>query len=104
MAKSEYNSAYSALKANDNSDSTRWATASVSDSNINPQWWGIDLGVGNSAAVRSVKIAGYYDATNGELYARSYALQFSDDGTNWTTKSTFNTAEAALTVQSFQNL
>jgi hypothetical protein len=103
-AKSYYAAGYEASKANDNNGTTRWTTAQAADTNLNPQWWAIDLGSGISAEIKSVRMDGYYDGSSGELYAKSFALQYSDDNTNWTTKTTFNTAEAGLTSQLFQNL
>jgi hypothetical protein len=103
-AKSFYAAGYEASKANDNNINTRFATAQGAEGLV-AQWWMIDAGVGNTIDVRSVKLAGFYLAGTGYLYAKSFALQWSDDGTNWTTKATFNTTQQPdKTVQTFQNL
>jgi hypothetical protein len=67
-------SAYAAAKAFDgNLTSTRWSSKEGSD----PQWLQVDLGA--SHGVSEVKLT--WEAA----YGKSYTVQTSDDGSNWTT-------------------
>ncbi|HTZ44390.1 MAG TPA: discoidin domain-containing protein, partial [Jatrophihabitans sp.] len=82
---SSVNGTQTAAKAVDGSTSTRWASA-ASD----PQWLQVDLG--SSRTVCQVGL-------NWAAYASAYAIQASDDATNWTTLiSTGATANALQSV------
>lgn len=90
---------YNAAKANDNNASTRWATDASTSVNT-PQWWAIDLGAGGEANIQSVKIATFSTA----YHAKAFALQYSSDGVNWTTKSSFSPASTTSATLTFSNL
>lgn len=101
QASSYFNSpdpTYNAAKANDgNNTTTRWATAGNATT---PQSWWVDLGAGVRKDVRGVGFIPFSTA----YHAKSYLLQWSDDGVSWTTKATINTANAGTTRQTFENL
>ncbi len=66
-------SGFEAGKAFDGSSSTRWASVEY----VDPQWIHVDLGASNN--ISRVKLT--WEAA----YAKSYRIETSSDGTNWTT-------------------
>lgn len=93
---STYYPGYPASYANDNNDSTRWASANVAPSST---WWGVDMVT--PVEVHSIKLLGYW--SSGSYFNLFYDIQFSDDGTNYTTLTRITTAETPA-LQSFNNL
>ena len=73
---------YEASKASDGNDATYWATQTGV---AVPQWWRTDLG--SSHAIHSVKLLSFNAYV---LLSKSYALQWSDDNSTWTTQATFS--------------
>jgi len=88
---SQYSSSYSAAKAVDGSTSTYWRSSSSGT-----QWLRVDLG-----AAQSIKR--FVINWNGSYYARSYRVETSSDGTNWTSQfsqSSSSTGDRTITLTS----
>lgn len=65
-------------------------------------WWQVDLGSGNSSEVHSVVERHRIDGANGR-FPSTVNLQYSDNGSSWTTQSSYNPADDGST-QTFTNL
>lgn len=77
-------SSFTGAKAVDGSTATRWASAE----GVDPQWIRVDLGA--SYNVTRIRL-------NWEVaYAKSYRVEFSGDGTSWTTKYTTTSGTAGI--------
>lgn len=78
---------FEANQANDNDPTfTRWDSGVI----IQPTWWAVDFGT--DKAVRSFYI---YDANGGGYIAKSIAVQYSSNGSSWTTLKIVNTTQTA---------
>lgn len=99
-ASSVYGAGYEAAKGNDgNNTTTRWASIATASTF---QWWSIDLGA-NPAMIHSVGLYTYYTGGSTAYFPAQLALQYSDDNTNWTTQSIFDTLITSGR-QAFSNL
>jgi len=87
-------------KAADEDVSTYWQNVGAEGSNLVVHW-GINFGAGITKAISSVQMFAF-DASSG-YHAKSYAFQYSSDGTAWTTLNNITTVQAVQT-QSFNNL
>ena len=74
-------------KANDNDSNTRWDSGNVF---ATPTWWAVDFGTDKT--IRSFYI---YDEFGGNYIAKSIAVQYSSNGSNWTTLKIVNTTQTA---------
>lgn len=80
-ASSFYDGSHVASNAVDNNNITMWASASSA-----PQWWQYDFGSGNSYGIVEVRITArvtYYTQAGSSI-----SLQYSDNGTDFTTQKT----------------
>jgi hypothetical protein len=80
---SNQDSSYTASKAIDSDNSTRWSSQSS-----DPQWINVDLGA-------------YYDVSLVKLnweaaYAKTYKIQVSGDGTNWIDAYSTTTGDGSI--------
>jgi hypothetical protein len=90
-------SGYPASAAIDNNTSTYWGTASGASA---PWWWQYDFGAGNTENIVEVTITAREDAPT--TAPGSWALQYSDDNSTWSTADTFISATwTAGAVQTF---
>ena len=81
---------FEANQANDNDPTfTRWDSGVI----IQPTWWAVDFGT--DKAVRSFYI---YDANGGGYIAKSIAVQYSSNGSSWTTLKIVNTTQPTSTA------
>lgn len=87
-ASSYYNPTYSPANGIDNSPATTWSTST----NGIPAWFSVDLGVGNPAVIREYRIR--MSTIEGAYGPKSWELQSSNDGVNWTTVHTVTNAPA----------
>ncbi len=89
---------YAASKAGDNNASTFWACGVQAT----PHWWSVDFSI-------PVRVSSLYllpfnaGGANTGYCATQYALQYSNDNSNWTTVATINTANGS-SAQTFTNL
>lgn len=75
---------YPASAAVDNNTATEWAAYPYGA----PQWWAYDFGSGVTKDIKEIVITPrttYYTEAPG-----TFDLQYSDDGSSWTTKHTFS--------------
>ena len=86
-ASSEYDSRYTPVKAVDNDNTTWWSTAQWPG----VSWWQYDFGAGNDKDIDEIA----FWADNGVRIPASFQVQWSDDGTNWTTWATGGVASPA---------
>jgi len=85
-ASSTYSSNYAASKAFDGSTSTYWRSTSTSS-----QWVRVDLGSSQS-------LKKFVVDWNGSSYARSYRIETSADGSNWTSRYSTSSGNGDATV------
>lgn len=96
-ASSFYGTGYEASKANDNNGATYWATANSAASDV-ANYWSVDLVT--PATIRCVVL----DTYSPSYTAKGYALQYSDDNVNWTTRNTISPASTAGAMLTFTAL
>ncbi len=89
IASSEFPGGYEPAKAFDGLSGTRW----VPNSTPHPtgEWVGYDYGAGNTVTCRELAMTVPVNGTRGPI---SFALQYSQDGTAWTTLLTEHNAGA----------
>lgn len=79
----------SAANAFDNSTATYWAS-SYAGADDNAWWLQYDFGAGNAYDVSEITITTGSTTTDAAGAPTAFSVQCSDDGTNWTTASTFS--------------
>lgn len=94
-AETEYNATFSADKAVDGNDATRWA----STDNTLPEWWKYDLGTSTTKTIEKIRMFVYSDVDGGS--PKDFTIQGSNNNIDWTDIAT-TTAANSNSYQNFE--